>query len=255
MNPASFIFPAWDAPANIGALATTRMGGVSMGVYGDGSGGGGLNLAGHVGDLVDDVETNRLLLDGMLPAPPVWLSQVHGTTVVNAADAVAGQPADAIIATRPDLVCAVQTADCLPILLADRSGKAVGAAHGGWRGLAGGIVENTVLGMRAEGAADIVAWLGPAIGPSAFEVGDDVRQAFCRIDDAMARAFLPIDMRPGKFLADIYELARMLLRAVDVHSIVGGGFCTVSDPRFYSFRRDRITGRMASLIWIKSPEH
>jgi len=245
--------PVWDAPANVAALSTTRFGGISRAPYDDGTGAGGLNLALHVGDVAADVERNRALLNAMLPAAPNWLNQVHGTNVVDAAEALPGTAADAMITTSAGRVCAIQTADCLPLLLADRAGRVVGAAHGGWRGLAGGIVENTVARMREQGGVDLVAWLGPAIGPTRFEVGDDVRQAFhSRGLDAVAieQAFRAIEERPSKFLADIYGLARALLRSADVTSIFGGDCCTVSDARFYSFRRDQVTGRMASLIWL-----
>jgi YfiH family protein len=253
LNPDSYLVPAWDAPANVAALSTTRLGGVSRAPYDDGAGAGGLNLGLHVGDLASDVERNRALLNGMLPAAPNWLNQVHGTTVVDAADALPGTVADAMTTTRTGVVCAIQTADCLPLLLADRAGRVVGAAHGGWRGLAGGIVENTVARMREQGAIELVAWLGPAIGPGRFEVGDDVRQAFYSrgLDgETVERAFRAIDGRPGKFLADIYALARALLQSVEVTKVFGGDCCTVSDARFYSFRRDHATGRMASLIWL-----
>lgn len=243
--------PRWDAPATVAALATVRYGGCSTGPYGDGAGGGGLNLALHVGDDEANVRHNRALLRQHLPAEPVWLNQVHGNVVVDAADAVSGVSADAIIASRPGLVCAVQTADCLPVLFADSTGAVVGAAHGGWRGLAAGVLENTVQRMRLAGANDIVAWLGAAIGPQKFEVGDDVRQAFLPRHARAEAAFLAIEGQPGKFLADIYMLARFLLQQVGVDEVGGGHACTVSDGSYYSYRRDRVTGRMAAMVWIK----
>jgi polyphenol oxidase len=247
------IFPDWtDAPANVGAFSTIRTGGVSQAPYDDGTGGGGLNLGVHVGDDLERVRRNRALLRALLPAEPAWLSQVHGGRVLDAATAQEAPEADASIATRTGAVCVIQTADCLPVLLCDVHGKAVGAAHAGWRGLAQGVLENTVAEMRAAGASEIAAWLGPAIGPRQFEVGQDVREAFAGRDAAMAAAFAPLAAQPGKYLADVYALARSVLRKAGVERVSGGGFCTVSDPaRFYSYRRDRVTGRMASLIWLK----
>jgi len=245
------IYPDWDAPPQIGALATTRDGGVSAAPYDDGAGGGGLNLGSHVGDRPQDVESNRSALLRLLPNEPIWLSQVHGNRVVDAAQAMAGVQADAIIATQPGQVCAIQTADCLPVLLCDRAARVVGAAHAGWRGLAAGVLENTVARMRAEGADDLIAWLGPAIGPSRFEVGSDVYAAFVERDAQAAAAFTAIAERSGKYWADIYALARLRLQAVGARQIFGGGLCTVSERRFYSYRRDGVTGRMATLVWIK----
>ena len=250
MNPA-FIIPEWGAPANVAALSSTRFGGVSPAPYDDGVGGGGLNPAAHVGDDELNVVRNRAILVANLPAEPIWLNQVHGVAVLDASMAAPGATADAIISTQPGHVCAIQTADCLPVLFADAAGRVIGAAHGGWRGLAGGILENTVARMREAGAAELHVWLGPAIGPNQFEVGADVREAFLLRHEMAGQAFLPIADRPGKFLADIYQLARLLLQALDVTRISGGDCCTVSDARFYSYRRDRITGRMASMVWIK----
>lgn len=243
--------PRWDAPSSVAALTTVRYGGHSIGPYGDGAGGGGLNLALHVGDDEASVLRNRALLREHLPNEPVWLNQVHGNEVVDADGAANGVAADAIIASRPGQVCAVQTADCLPVLFADAAGVVVGAAHGGWRGLASGVLENTVERMRAAGAQDIVAWLGPAIGPQKFEVGEDVRQAFLPRHARAEAAFRAILDKQGKFLADIYVLARFLLQQAGVNEVGGGHACTVSDGAYYSYRRDRITGRMASLVWIR----
>ncbi len=247
----SCIVPGWAAmPATVGALSTTRRGGVSAAPYDDGARGGGLNLGLHVGDDAGSVMRNRAMLQAQLPGAPVWLNQVHGADVVDAGT-VKGMPdADASIATRPGVVCAIMTADCLPVLFADREGTVVGAAHAGWRGLAQGVLQNTVARMREAGATDITAWLGPAIGPQAFEVGAEVRAAFADLDPAAAAAFA---MKPdGKYLADIYRLARLALAGCGVQQIDGGDFCTVSDEsRFYSYRRDRVSGRMASLVWIQ----
>ena len=259
------IIPNWTGvPANVGAFATLRHGGVSQGPYDDGNGGGGLNLGAHVDDAPPAVAQNRALLDVLLPASPLWLTQVHGREVVDAG-AFDGAPvveADAAIATRPGVVCAIQTADCLPVLFADVEGRAVGAAHAGWRGLQGGVLQNTAARMRAAGAGQIVAWLGAAIGPASFEVGADVLQAFADAvpqggaDSAAHLAqtqacFVAIPQRPGKYLADIYQLARIALREAGVTQVYGGGLCTVNDRNCYSYRRDRVTGRMASLIWLK----
>ncbi len=247
-----FIIPDWSAPANVGALSTTRGGGTSASPYDDGRGGGGLNLGIHVGDAPVAVQENRKLLRAFLPSEPAWLSQVHGVTVVDAAATEGAPQADAVVSTMPGAVCVIQTADCLPVLLSDVNGTVVGAAHAGWRGLAHGVLDNTVMRMRDAGADDILAWLGPAIGPQAFEVGQDVFEAFAGRGANAASAFSPIAGRPGKYLADIYLLARLALLGVGVKQIAGGGLCTVTDrQRFYSYRRDRVTGRMASLIWRK----
>jgi len=251
--------PEWaQAMDGIGALSTLRGGGVSGPPYDDGNGGGGLNLGMHVGDRPQDVRQNRLLLRALLPAEPVWLEQVHGTCVIDAAVAASEAhgaklpQADASVAHRSGVVCAVLTADCLPVLFADPAARVVGAAHAGWRGLAGGVLENTVAHMRAAGASGICAWLGPAIGAGNFEVGEDVLRAFVALDARHRTAFRPIAGRDGKYLADIYALARAKLAAAGVRHISGGGFCTVVEAqRFYSYRRDGVTGRMASLIWLK----
>lgn len=247
------ILPQWGIklPA-IGSLATTRACGISSGPYDDGCRGNGLNLGLHVGDAIENVQQNRAQIRRHLPAEPTWLTQVHGTVVVDAANANDAPEADASFTMKPGVVCAIMTADCLPVLLADKAGRVVGAAHAGWRGLANGILQNTVTHMQNAGADDLVAWLGPAIGPKQFEVGEDVLQAFTAVDPSAATAFNKIGDRPGKYLADIYQLATDILLRAGVASVSGGNFCTVSDPRrFYSFRRDGTTGRMASLIWIR----
>lgn len=239
-----------DLPASVSALSTTRRGGVSTAPYDDGAGGGGLNLGTHVGDAEDAVKRNRTLLRQQLPSEPVWLTQVHGTRVINVDSTPASTEADASIATRAGVVCAIMTADCTPVLLADRHGRVVGAAHAGWRGLASGVLAATVNAMRDAGAEDILAWLGPGIGPLAFEVGEDVVDAFAHLH-ADQPVFRALEGRPGKFLADLPELARRALAGVGVTQVAGGEHCTLSDPeRFYSFRRDRTTGRMASMIWL-----
>lgn len=259
--------PGWapadwpDLPANVGALMTMRRGGVSAAPYDDGQGGGGLNLGIHVGDAPHHVAANRAALTSVLPEEPVWLSQVHGVAVANVDRIGHGDvpEADAAVARRPGAVCAVMTADCLPVLFCDTHGAVVGAAHAGWRGLAHGVLEQTVQAMRDQGAGDILAWLGAAIGPAKFEVGEEVLQGFvaradgAAMEETIRAAFRPIAGKPGKYLADIYKLARCLLNAIGVTRIAGGEYCTVSNSgRFYSYRRDGVTGRQATLIWIKA---
>lgn len=241
-RPAEWITPDWPAPAGVRALVTTRQGGVSSAPY------AGLNLGTHVGDAPEVVACNRRLLAAHLPAEPLWLEQVHGTDVVCADMADVGTRADAALARRHGMVCAVMVADCLPVLLCDARGEVVAAAHAGWRGLAAGVLENAVRTMDVP-AAGVLAWLGPAIGPEAFEVGDEVRAAFCAHDAAAAAAFVP-GREAGKWMADLFMLARQRLAAAGVRQVFGGGVCTVSDPaRFYSYRRDGTTGRFAALVW------
>jgi hypothetical protein len=239
-----WIVPQWQAPRNVRSLITTRCGGVSLGAYAS------MNLATHVGDDPDSVADNRRWLQQYLPSEPVWLQQVHGTAVARADEAGAGAVADGACTRRPGVVCAVLTADCLPVLLCSEAGTAVGIAHAGWRGLAAGIVEATVEAMQ-EAPGRLMAYLGPGIGPAAFEVGDEVHRAFCEASPAAAAAF--VRNGEGKWLADLYSLARQRLAACGVASISGGGWCTHGESeRFYSFRREGNTGRMASLIWIES---
>lgn len=240
---AAWIRPDWPAPARVQALSTTRAGGVSLPPYDS------LNLGVHVGDQSADVAANRAVLRGQLPGEPCWLNQVHGTRVVDAAQPESVPHADAVVSRRAGAVCVVMTADCLPVLLCDRAGSVVGAAHAGWRGLQGGVIEATAAAMQIP-PSDIIAWLGPAIGPNAFEVGDEVRAAFVGDAAIAAAAFRP-STTSGKWLADIYLLARQRLQALGVNSISGGDLCTVTDrERFFSYRRDGVTGRMASLIWL-----
>lgn len=243
-NDPVLILPDWPAPARVRAISTTRLGGVSIAPYDS------LNLGDHVGDDLAAVEANRAQLGRQLPAAPLWLRQVHGTAVVDAATTRPGTEADAAVARTRGMVCAVMTADCLPVLLCDDHGTVVGAAHAGWRGLCDDVIEATVAAMQMPGE-NLLAWLGPAIGPAAFEVGDEVRAAFVTRDPAAARAFQP-SRNNGKWLADLYQLARQRLAACGVSRIHGGEFCTFSEPdRFFSYRRDGKTGRMASLIWLK----
>jgi len=258
MDAADLVIPDWPAlPANIGALATTRAGGVSTGPYDDGHGGGGLNLGLHVGDDPVAVAENRARLQVLLPGRPAWISQVHGNGVVDAATVGADRPVrvgDASIATGRGVVCAILTADCLPVLFADQGGLVVGAAHAGWRGLAGGVLRETVRAMRAAGAGEITAWMGPAIGPMAFEVGQDVFDSFAQALPGVDIGFA-FRRHPGhasKYLADMFALARLMLERDGVTGIAGGIHCTATErDRFYSYRRDGVTGRQASLIWLK----
>lgn len=245
----NFLHAQWPAPKQVHTLITTRLGGFSQGNY------AGLNIASHVGDCSDDVSRNRLVVQKHVRYPIVYLHQTHTTTVVSARDAYqAAQQgtisnADGSIAWRGDQVaCAVMTADCLPILLCDQEGESVAAVHAGWRGLAGGIVENAVKKMNIS-ATRLLAYLGPAIGPDAFEVGLDVYNDFCSHYEQAEQAFHPIDNQ--KYLANIYLLATMILAKVGVHQVFGGNYCTVLERNyFYSYRRDGDTGRMASIIWL-----
>lgn len=237
------IVPDWPAPQNVRAFITTREGGVSQPPFAS------LNLGDHVGDDPAAVAQNRALVRELTPAEPLWLKQVHGTRVVDLATAQPGAEADACVAHAAGQVCVVMTADCLPALFCDRSGTVVAAAHAGWRGLLDGVLEAAVAGMHVPGS-EILAYLGPAIGAEKFEVGDEVRAAFVAYDPAAAEGF--IAARPGKWLADIYLLARQRLAKVGVQAVYGGTDCTVTDAqRFYSYRRDGQTGRMAALVWLE----
>jgi YfiH family protein len=284
MHP-DWIVPDWPAPANVRALMTTRAGGVSQAPYDS------FNPAGHVDDEPAAVAENRRILRESLPAEPLWLNQVHGTRVFELAlptpslpasgegenpspaggggwegektihrDRFAGgqimPEADASLTREPGQVCAVLTADCLPVLFCDDAGSVVAAAHAGWRGLASGVLEETVKAMNVD-PGRILAWLGPAIGPDSFEVGPEVREAFVARHPMAGIAFRPafpgtLDETPRKWLADIYMLARIRLAAIGVERVHGGGACTFKDSRrFFSYRRDGRTGRMASLIWFE----
>jgi len=247
-----WIVPDWAAPRNVRTLITTRAGGVSGGPFAAGAG-GGMNIGLKSGDVIEDVRSNRARLRAVLPNEPCWLQQVHGATVVRADAASAPATADAAISLQPGCVCAVSIADCLPVLFADRGGRAVGAAHAGWRGLAAGVIQNTAREMRAmlgDAGADLVAYLGPAIGPAHFEVGAEVLAAMGEQLPQAGLAFAPASK--GKYLADLFALARQALALVGIERIFGGGDCTFSDAtRFYSYRRDRVTGRHAALIWLE----
>jgi hypothetical protein len=236
------ILPDWPAPARVKGLMTTRAGGVSQAPW------AGLNLGDHVGDDPEHVAANRARLRQQLPNEPAWLRQVHGARVVETGREP-NPEADAAFTRQPVQVCAVLTADCLPVLFCDRAGSVVAAAHAGWRGLAGGVLEATVAAMQVP-PGEVLAWMGAAIGPQAFEVGDEVRQAFIAQHAEASEAFVP-QPAPGKWLADIYRLARIRLNPIGVQAIYGGGRCTFNESdAFYSYRRDGVTGRMASLIWL-----
>ena len=241
-----WIVPAWPAPGNVCALATTRAGGVSAGAYAT------MNLARGGRDDPGALAENRRRFERFLPAPPVPLAQVHGAAVAILDRATTASPtADAAVTRERGVVCAVLTADCMPVVVTDRAGNAVGIAHAGWRGLAAGVLEATVDALVRIGAdrRGMLAWLGPAIGPAAFEVGPDVYAAFCDGDPGAAAFFAA--GRPGKWHADLYGLARRRLEAAGVASIHGGGECTYTDAaRFFSYRRERDSGRMATAVWL-----
>lgn len=237
----ALITPDWPVPAHVKSLMTTRAGGVSVGPFAS------LNLATHVRDDPLAVTENRRRLRETLPAEPIWLNQVHGTQVIQA-DIASGVPnADASFTRKTHAVCAVLTADCLPVLFCARDGSVVAAAHAGWRGLAAGVLEATLDAMRVP-PDEVIAWLGAAIGPDAFEVGAEVRDTFIASHPSAGTAFKP---HQQKWLADIYTLSRIRLNACGVRAVYGGGLCTYTDAaRFYSYRRDGVTGRMATLIWL-----
>lgn len=238
----------WALPAGVRAAFTTRLGGVSQAPWDS------FNLGAHVGDDPSNVARNRARLRQLLELrnEPAWLQQVHGTAVANADLAFADGPpvvADAAVASHRDCPCVIMVADCLPVLFASRDGKRVGAAHAGWRGLAAGVLENTVAAMGVA-PAELKAWLGPAILQANFEVGADVRDAFVGGDAGAADYFVPNPR--GRWQADLVGLARRSLRGLGVNDISGGEWCTVADPRrFFSHRRDGKGGRMSALIWIE----
>jgi YfiH family protein len=239
-----WITPDWPLSGQVKVVSTLRGGGVSVGPYAS------LNLAAHVGDRAEAVAANRLLLREAvhLPAEPLWLEQVHGVDVACHEEAAPGVRADAAVAFGPGRVCAVMTADCLPVVLADRAGTRVAVAHAGWRGLLGGILEATVARLGG-GAGHLHAWLGPAIGPEAFEVGAEVRDAYAARLPGSEACFARNER--GRHLADLYGLARLVLERAGVPAVHGGGWCTHRDAeRFFSFRRDGVTGRMATLSWL-----
>lgn len=244
-----WLVPDWPAPANIHAATTLRTGGVSPAPYFS------LNPAAHVGDAADSVVQNRRIIKEMLdlPAEPVWLDQIHSHRAVKAAKTADLQQADASYTDQSGVVCAVMTADCLPLLVCSADGAHIAAIHAGWRGLLAGVIGNTITAMKSPlykmGArGDLLVWLGPAIGPDCFEVGAEVKEAFLEKSAAYRHAFK--GQSGGKWLADIYQLARIELAALGITDVYGGTYCTVTEhERFYSYRRDAQTGRMATLIW------
>ena len=236
-----WLTPQWPAPARVKSCVTTRAGGVSAAPFDS------LNLGEHVGDDPVAVAKNRQRLVSLLGCRPAWLSQVHGVAVAEASPELLVE-ADASWSATPGVACAIMTADCLPALFCDRAGTRVAAAHAGWRGLAAGVLEAT-LDALALPADQVLVWLGPAIGAQAFEVGAEVREAFIAQHPQAAEAFSS-SHNAGKFMADIYQLARIRLAARGVTAVYGGDFCTYNDPRFYSYRRAAQTGRFASLIWL-----
>jgi len=248
----SIIIPDWQIPENIKTLVTTRQGGVSKAPFDS------FNLAEHVGDNAYDVRCNRHKLLTYLPAAPLWLNQVHSNRVVDAMCSVSGVDADSSYTTEADQVCAVMSADCLPVLICNRQATAVAAVHAGWRGLLNGIIEQAVdkvLSAAQCQAEDLLIYLGPAIGPEKFEVSEDVRQAFLQTASDKKKSqycFTAITSLPGKYLADIYQLAHIRLQQYGIENISGGNYCTYSDQEnFFSYRREGKTGRMASLIWLE----
>jgi polyphenol oxidase len=239
--PFDWIVPDWPAPKHVGALITTRNGGSSRGVFAS------LNLGDHVGDAPAAVASNRAVLRSYLPADPLWLQQIHSNRVIEAL--ASGAHADSSMTRTPHVVCAVLSADCLPVLLCDTQSTAVAVVHAGWRGLAAGVLENTVAALQVP-AKRLLAYLGPAIGVKNYQVGEEVRRAFLAHERKAGEAFFPDE--DGKWRADLPALARHRLAALGVERIWGGHDCTAADPaRFFSYRRDGPTGRMASLIWLK----
>ncbi|NOS87576.1 MAG: peptidoglycan editing factor PgeF [Methylococcaceae bacterium] len=236
------LVPEWPAPARVHAATTLRTGGVSTGGFAS------LNPASHVGDKPDHVAENRRIIKASLglPAEPVWLNQTHSNIAVRADTAAPLTNADASYTDAADVVCAVLTADCLPLLACTTDGLQIAAIHAGWRGLLAGIISTTVTAMQPQ--TELLIWLGPAIGPQCFEVGDEVRDLFVAKTPAFAEAFTAHS--PGKCLADIYQLARIELASLGISQVFGGNHCTVSTPEhFYSYRSNSQTGRMATLIW------
>jgi YfiH family protein len=245
MHP-DWIVPDWPAPPHVRAVVTTRSGGVSTGPYAS------FNLGQSTGDEVGAVSANRERLRALLPEEPRWLKQVHGARVLRAQDIADHPEADASVSDTRGVVCAILVADCLPMLFTDRHGTFVAAAHAGWRGLAEGVIDNTVrmITRHASTARDLLAYIGPGIGPSAFEVGDDVYDAFTSRDGGSSFAFQRTAV--GKWLADLPALARLALARCGVEQVYGGDLCTYSDPaRFYSYRRDKVTGRMGAFVWLE----
>ena len=243
----NIIIPDWQVPTHVKALTTTRRGGVSKSPFNS------FNLAHHVGDDKESVQTNREILrrEWLLPTEPYWLNQTHSIRVLEVTDNLTDKNADASWTEQADMVCCVMTADCLPLLMYQSSPESVAATHAGWRGLLDGIIENTIDSLPGE-PHTLKVWLGPAIGPRAFEVGPEVREAFIEHDRNAESCFVD-SQNAGKYMADLYQLAIFRLRTCGVKDILGGQFCTFAeDELFYSYRRDGETGRMASMIWLES---
>lgn len=244
--PNDWIIPDWDAPARVRAVSTTRHGGISRSPW------EGLNLGLHVGDDDKSVQRNRdILVEKLgLTSQPFWLNQVHGVSVANASNVQDQVDADASFCCKTGPVCVVMTADCLPVILTDHEGSCVAAAHAGWRGLLDGVLEATIEALPADNSS-IIAWMGPAIGPQAFEVGAEVYAQFTEQSPDFGRAFSRGE--GDKWMMDIYEIAKQRMLNMGIHHVYGGGLCTYSDPeRFFSYRRDGQTGRMATLVWLES---
>lgn len=247
----TLITPNWPAPAKVKALQTTRLGGVSLPPYDS------LNLGDHVQDNPNHVAHNRQLLNAFVPSEPVWLNQVHGVRVIDAAlssyaeHGSCVESADASFSTKKNVVCVTMTADCLPVLLCDQAGTVVAAVHAGWRSLCDGVIEAAIQSMAVD-TSTLMAWLGPAIGPDAFEVGEDVRAQFIA-KDAQAESAFKLKPNTDKWLGDLYTIAKQRLTNLGVTAVYGEVNCTYSQPdRFFSFRRDGVTGRMASMIWLET---
>jgi polyphenol oxidase len=237
----SWLQPDWPAPSNIHAATTLRIGGVSLDKYAS------LNLATHVGDDPELVDQNRQILISRLnlPSEPIWLHQTHSNLAIKITARSVPLHGDASYTNQVGVVCAVMTADCLPLLICAADGSEIAAIHAGWRGLLDGIIDNTINALQSR---NVLVWLGPAIGLDCFEVGEEVRAAYLAKSTEYASAFK--QKNEDKWLADIYQLARINLSALGISKIFGGNFCTVTDhERFYSYRRDKDTGRMATLIW------
>jgi len=243
--PREWLVPDWDAPARVRAFVTTRAGGVSGGEFAS------MNLGGSSGDDPAYVARNRLIVREQLPAAARWMKQVHGTDVADL-DALAESQvpvADAAVASKPGRVGVVLTADCMPLFLADESAERIAVAHAGWRGMAAGVIERTLEAMGSN-PSRVMAWMGPTIGPAAFEVGPEVREAFMAADTDAGAAFR--SHKPGKYMADLYALARRRLDRAGVRRVHGGGFCTYTEAqRFFSYRRAQNSGRMGAFIWIE----
>jgi len=249
MSLADWIVPDWPAPPRVRAFVTTRAGGVSAGEHAS------LNLGASCGDDPGNVARNRAIVRAQLPGDPFFLAQVHGAHVATPGTVPGDSPrglspkADAAATQKPGTVCVVLTADCMPVFFSNADGSKVGVAHAGWRGMAAGVLENTVAAIGGE-AGGVIAWMGPAIGPDAFEVGPEVREAFMAADSGADTAFRP--HKPGKYMADLYALARRRLAKAGLREIHGGGFCTYHEPgRFFSYRRVQKSGRMGAFIWIE----